>query len=81
MQLVQGKNVETGKQEQELDRSKGGFSSKLHAACDALGNPLRFFVTAGQRSDYVKALEPVHNLFLTRTFSLSSFGFLPHFLK
>ncbi len=26
-------------------------------------------------------LEPVHNLFLTRTFSLSSFGFLPHFLK
>ncbi len=48
------KNVETGKQEQELGRSKGGFSSKLHAACDALGNPLRFFVTAGQN---VKALD------------------------
>ncbi|WP_353273845.1 transposase [Wolbachia endosymbiont (group A) of Ennomos erosarius] len=53
----QEKNVETGKQEQELGRCKGGFSSKLHAACDALGNPLKFFVTAGQRSDYTKALD------------------------
>lgn len=44
-------------QEQELGRSKGGFSSKLHAASDALGNPIRFFITAGQRSDYVKALD------------------------
>ena len=44
-------------QEQGLGRSKGGFSSKLHAACDALGNPVRFFVTAGQRSDYIKALD------------------------
>lgn len=46
-------------QEQGLGRSKGGFSSKLHAACDALGNPVRFFVTAGQRSDYTKALDLV----------------------
>ena len=46
-------------QEQGLGRSKGGFSSKLHAACDALGNPVRFFITAGQRSDYVKALDLV----------------------
>ena len=44
-------------QEQGLGRSKGGFSSKLHAACDALGNPIRFFITAGQRSDYIKAIE------------------------
>ena len=44
-------------QEEALGRSKGGFSTKLHAACDALGNPLRFFITAGQRSDYVKALD------------------------
>jgi len=54
---VHEKNIETGMQEQELGRSKGGFSTKLHASCDALGNPLRFFVTAGQRSDYIKALE------------------------
>ena len=57
MLLVQEKNKETNQQEQEIGRSKGGFSSKLHAACDALGNPVRFFLTAGQRSDYVKALD------------------------
>lgn len=28
-----------------------GFSSKLHAAADALGNPLAFRLTAGQRGD------------------------------
>ncbi len=44
-------------QGQELVRSKGGFSSKMHAACDALGNPVKFFITAGQRSDYIKALD------------------------
>jgi transposase len=57
MLLVLKKNIETGIQEQGLGRSRGGFSSKLHAACDALGNPIRFFVTAGQRSDYIKALD------------------------
>lgn len=46
-------------QEQGLGRSKGGFSSKLHAACGSLGKPVRFFVTAGQRSDYIKALDLV----------------------
>ena len=51
------KNIETGMQEQELGRSKGGFTTKLHAACDALGNPVRFFLTAGQRSDYTKKPE------------------------
>jgi transposase len=44
-------------QEQGIGRSKGGFTSKLHAACDGLGNPVRFFITAGQRSDYSKALD------------------------
>ena len=51
------KNIETSMQEQELRRSNGGFTSKLHASCNALGNPLRFFITAGQRSDYIKALD------------------------
>lgn len=40
-----------------MGRSKGGFTTKIHAACDALGNPIRFFITAGQRSDYIKALD------------------------
>jgi transposase len=59
---VQEKNIETGTQEQELGRSKGGFTTKLHAACDALGNPVRFFITPGQRSYYVKALEMIENI-------------------
>ena len=38
--------------EQEcLGRSKGGFTTKIHATVDALGNPLRFILTPGQRND------------------------------
>ncbi|MBL8676198.1 MAG: transposase [Alphaproteobacteria bacterium] len=54
---MQEKNIASGTQEQELGRSRGGFTTKIHAACDALGNPLRFYLTAGQRSDYLKALD------------------------
>lgn len=38
-----------------LGRSKGGFTSKIHATVDALGNPLKFVVTAGQRNDITQA--------------------------
>ena len=31
------------------------MNSKLHAVTDALGRPLRLFLTAGQRSDYIGA--------------------------
>ncbi len=45
-----------GKQsEQGLGRSKGGFTSKIHAKVDALGNPLKFTVTPGQQSDVTQA--------------------------
>lgn len=43
-------------EEQGLGRSKGGFSTKIHAVCDALGNPLRFIVTPGQRNDCTQAI-------------------------
>lgn len=36
-------------------RSRGGFSSKLHAAVSALGNPLRFILTPGQEADITQA--------------------------
>ena len=42
--------------EQALGRSRGGFSTKLHAAADALGNPLAFRLTAGQQGDAPQAL-------------------------
>jgi transposase len=38
-----------------LGRSRGGFSTKLHVAADALGNPIRFVLTPGQRSDVTQA--------------------------
>ena len=42
-------------EEQGLGRSKGGFSSKIHVAVDALGNPLKFVITPGQRNDITQA--------------------------
>jgi transposase len=38
-----------------LGRSRGGFTTKLHVAVDALGNPIRFVLTPGQRSDVTQA--------------------------
>ncbi len=40
---------------QALGRSRGGFSTKLHVSVDALGNPLRFLLTAGQKHDITRA--------------------------
>jgi transposase len=51
-----------GKQEIEgLGRSKGGFTSKIHAKVDALGNPLKFIITPGQRHDITQAVALVDN--------------------
>jgi transposase len=41
--------------DQALGRSRGGFSTKLHIAVDALGNPLRLCLTGGQRHDSTQA--------------------------
>jgi transposase len=40
-----------GQAQQALGRSRGGFSTKIHIAVDALGNPLRLILTAGQEAD------------------------------
>ena len=40
---------------QALGRSRGGFTSKIHAVVDALGNLPAFTVTAGQYSEYPQA--------------------------
>jgi transposase len=44
-----------GQEAQALGRSRGGFSTKIHIAVDALGNPLRLLLTAGQRQDSPQA--------------------------
>ena len=40
-----------GQQNEALGRSRGGFSTKIHAVCDSHGNPLRFILTEGQAAD------------------------------
>lgn len=41
--------------QQALGRSRGGFSTKIHALVDALGNPLKFILSAGQRHEISQA--------------------------
>lgn len=48
--------------EQALGRSRGGFSTKIHVLVDALGNPLRFRLTGGQRHDITQAVDLVKGL-------------------
>jgi len=48
--------------EQSLGRSRGGFSTKIHLACDALGNALRFILTGGERNDITQAESLVKDL-------------------
>ncbi|MYH62393.1 MAG: transposase [Caldilineaceae bacterium SB0675_bin_29] len=42
-------------QEQCLGRSRVGFSSKIHLLVDALGFPLKFILTGGERHDMTQA--------------------------
>jgi hypothetical protein len=44
-----------GAHAQGLGRSRGGLSTKIHAAGDALGNPVRLIGSPGQRNDIVIA--------------------------
>jgi len=46
-----GSNAEA----EALGRSKGGFTTKIHAITDALGKPLDFILTGGQSSDIGQA--------------------------
>lgn len=38
------------------------MNSKLHAVTDAMGRPVRMFLTAGHRSDYIGARALLSNL-------------------
>ncbi|WP_145974996.1 IS5 family transposase [Ruegeria atlantica] len=45
-----------------IGRTKGGMNTKLHAVADTVGRPIRFFMTAGQVSDYTGARALVSSL-------------------
>lgn len=44
-----------GQDRQALGRTAGGFTTKIHAVVDALGNPLKFVLTPGQYHDVTQA--------------------------
>ncbi|MGR3373256.1 MAG: IS5 family transposase [Pseudooceanicola nanhaiensis] len=46
---------EKGGRDRLIGRTKGGMNTKLHAVSDSIGRPIRFFITAGQVSDYTGA--------------------------
>ncbi len=48
-----------------LGRSRGGFSTKIHALVDALGNPLKYLLSPGQRHDITQAPSLSKDLFDT----------------
>jgi transposase len=50
-----GRPQKNSRDEEAQGRSRGGLSTKLHAAVDALGNPLRLILTGGQESEYRQA--------------------------
>jgi transposase len=49
-------------EDQAIGRSKGGLSTKIHATCDALGNPTGFHLTPGQAHDLHGADALLNNL-------------------
>ncbi len=44
-----------GQEAQALGFSRGGFTTKIHVVVDALGNPLDFILTPGQRHELTQA--------------------------
>lgn len=50
-----------GQEGQALGRSRGGFGTKIHALSDALGNPMRFILTGGEKSDFLQACSLLEN--------------------
>lgn len=42
--------------QEALGRSKGGFSCKVHAICDAHGLPINFILTGGQAAECTQAI-------------------------
>lgn len=46
----------TEQDSEAVGKSRGGLSTKIHAAVDALGNPVRLILTAGQSSEYGQSL-------------------------
>jgi len=47
--------VERGREAQKIGKSRGGYSTKVHASTDSLGCPTKFLLSGGNESDYTYA--------------------------
>jgi hypothetical protein len=56
------RRVQKGGQTQALGRSCGGFSPKIHGACDPFGNPMRCLLTGGEAAECTQALRLLERL-------------------
>ena len=70
--------AEKGIQQQAIGRSRGGLSTKIHIAVDALGNVLRLLYTGGQVHDSTKAEDliiglPAENVLGDKAFDTDRF--------
>ena len=45
-----------------MGRSRGGLTTKIHAICDALGNPAELGITLGQDADITQAEPLLENI-------------------
>jgi transposase len=54
--------MNTGGDDQDMGRSVGGFTSKLHLAVDSVGNPTAMHLSPGQDHDSKHALEVIGDL-------------------
>ena len=54
--------VEKGGRGRLIGRTKGGMNTKLHAVTDENGRPIRFFMSAGEISDYTGAASLLSSL-------------------
>jgi transposase len=53
--IVLGHKKKSPNENQAIGRSAGGLTTKIHATCDALGNPTAFHLTPGQEHDLAGA--------------------------
>lgn len=61
-QHAAGAEKKTGEMDQALGRSRGGFSTKIHAAVSGDGQAVRLVLTGGQRHDITEAEHLVDGL-------------------
>ena len=66
---------------QSLGRSRGGFSTKIHLATDALGNALRFILTGGERNDITQAEALVEDLVADHVIADKGYDAAPFVIK